>query len=281
VSIEAITWALAQPIKQSSTKFVLVVLANCASADTMMAFPSIAYLADATGQDRKTVLTNLVRLRDCGLIEDTGLRRGETKQIVVYKLRGADMLEQFRNWNSSKIGTVPKTTGKSTNFPPKEAQKRDTEPSEPSERKSEKKAAAAALDITLPAWIKPEVWEGFVEMRKRERHPLTKRAAELVIKKLDAMTGNNEDPNESLDQSTRNGWRDVYSPRRGATNEDNRNNRESLCDRAARVNRQHDAREAVAPRSTAPGSTAPNLGADDRDIRSKVDEPHGRVSTGR
>ena len=80
MSVEAITWALRQPITQSSTKFVLVVLANCASADSGLAWPSVAYLSSATGQDRKTVVTNLQRLQEWGLIEDTGKRAGVRSQ---------------------------------------------------------------------------------------------------------------------------------------------------------------------------------------------------------
>ena len=87
MSVEAITWALAQPITHSSAKFVLVVLANCASAENNLAYPSVAYLSDATGQNRKTVLANLRRLCDDGYISDSGERRGATKQIVVYRLR--------------------------------------------------------------------------------------------------------------------------------------------------------------------------------------------------
>lgn len=86
MSVEAITWALKQPIAQSSAKFVLVVLADAATCDTQLSFPSVSYLAEATGQDRKTVLANLRRLQDMGYIQDTGQRRGETKQIVVYRL---------------------------------------------------------------------------------------------------------------------------------------------------------------------------------------------------
>lgn len=121
MSVEAITWALRQPITHSSAKFVLVVLANCASADSGLAFPSIAYLASATGQDRKTVVANLARLQEWGLIEDSGERRGTTKQIVVYRvLSGPDLFagaEEKRN--SSENGTVPKSAGNSTVFPGK------------------------------------------------------------------------------------------------------------------------------------------------------------------
>jgi len=139
MSVEAITWALRQPVPQSSAKFVLVVLANCASADTGIAYPSAAYIAEATSQDRKTVLANLARLIDWGLIEDTGKRAGATKQIVVYRVKcEPDLLaEQSQKRNGSETGTVPKKEQfqkppKESRFSAKQSQKRDTEPSEPS-----------------------------------------------------------------------------------------------------------------------------------------------------
>jgi len=129
VSVEAITWAIEQPIESSPAKFVLVVLANCG----WLAFPSVAYMTQTTGQDRKTVLRNIRRLIDWGLIEDTGERRGATKQIPVYKLRGYDLFlsKQAQKRTGPKKGTVPKTAANGPKKIPKQAQKRDTEPLEP------------------------------------------------------------------------------------------------------------------------------------------------------
>lgn len=139
MSVEAITWALRQPIQHSSAKFVLVVLANCAGADTALAWPSVAYLSAATGQDRKTVMANLQRLQEWGLIDDTGKRAGTTKQIIIYRLIcGPDLFTA--EGNTPKTGTVPKTGqsqnrnssengGKQSRFSREESQKRDTEPS--------------------------------------------------------------------------------------------------------------------------------------------------------
>ncbi|MEA9551715.1 helix-turn-helix domain-containing protein [Xanthomonas campestris] len=162
MSVEAITWALKQPVDKSSAKFVLVVLANCAGGDNWEAYPSVAYLAEATGQDRKTVLTNMARLVAAGLIRDTGHRRGTTNQVIVYRINPSSAAvhhgdasapspsvehqikqsqkrdrssvehfdsEQARNWDSFEAGTVPFFPGNSPVFPPKQSQKRDTEPS--------------------------------------------------------------------------------------------------------------------------------------------------------
>lgn len=125
MSVEAITWALKRPIKPSSTKFVLVVLANCADGHSFTCYPSIAYLVEATGQDRKTVLSNIQRLMMLGYIEDTGERKGSTKQIPIYRLVQPD----DENGNNPENGTVPKFPSNSTVFPSKQSQNsRETVP---------------------------------------------------------------------------------------------------------------------------------------------------------
>jgi hypothetical protein len=87
VSYDAMSWAMSQPVEKSSAKFVLVALANCVNGDSMLCWPSTQHLADATAQDRKTVLDNMRRLREAGYIEDTKERRGATAQVAVYRLK--------------------------------------------------------------------------------------------------------------------------------------------------------------------------------------------------
>lgn len=87
MSIQAVSWALSQDLAGSSTKFVLVCLANYAD-QRGICYPSQAQLCDDTGQDRKTVQLNIARLIRAGLLRDTGQRIGFTKSIVVFKILG-------------------------------------------------------------------------------------------------------------------------------------------------------------------------------------------------
>lgn len=89
MSIDAMRWA--KPIKtgRSSSKAVLTWLADMCGAD-LTAYPSIAALADATELNVKTVKLSLKHLIELGLIEDTGERRGATRQVIVYKLVGVN-----------------------------------------------------------------------------------------------------------------------------------------------------------------------------------------------
>jgi len=66
----------------------------------------------------------------------------------------------------------------------------------------------------LPPWIDREAWDGFVEMRKAmKRIPFTPWAAKLILAELYKLKAAGHDPNACLDQSTVNGWRDVFPPR--------------------------------------------------------------------
>lgn len=89
MSIDAMRWA--KPIKtgRSSSKAVLTWLADMCGAD-LCAYPSIAALADATELNVKTVQSSLKHLVELGLIEDTGERRGATRQVIVYRLVGVN-----------------------------------------------------------------------------------------------------------------------------------------------------------------------------------------------
>lgn len=134
MSYEAVSWAMAQQIGKSSTKFVLVAMAECVNGKDadMLCFPSVQALSSMTEQDRKTVMDNLQRLRELGFIEDTGARRGVTGQVPVYRLKSpetgtvktaqadqsaASNSPEIPSANSTEIGTGPKN-GTVPFFPP-------------------------------------------------------------------------------------------------------------------------------------------------------------------
>lgn len=116
VEAQACVKRIKLPPGNSPSKFVLLILADHASGDPMAgdvieAWPSTELIVESTDQDRKTVLKCLQKLQQWGLIEDTGKRKGRTRQVKVWQLNiGPDLLSeevQFRN--PSKYGTVPKT----------------------------------------------------------------------------------------------------------------------------------------------------------------------------
>ncbi|WP_336022275.1 helix-turn-helix domain-containing protein [Acinetobacter lwoffii] len=125
MSLDATTWAWKVRQKQKpggSTKplkrLVLLSLADRAGEDHC-AYPSIARLVEDTEMDRKTVLKIIDELIQDGLIEDTGERKGRTKQVKVYRLVGVNgretvpTMESFdaetEDLKGTNIGTVPTT----------------------------------------------------------------------------------------------------------------------------------------------------------------------------
>lgn len=65
----------------------------------------------------------------------------------------------------------------------------------------------------LPDWLPMESWNGYAEMRKRIRKPMTARAQQLVLKSLEDMRAKGLSVAQALDNSTRNSWIDVYEPK--------------------------------------------------------------------
>ena len=73
--------------------------------------------------------------------------------------------------------------------------------------------------MNVPDWIPLEAWEGFVEMRKKIKAPLTERATLLIIKKLESYMDMGESVGDVLDQSTEMAWRGVFPVRRKSQSE--------------------------------------------------------------
>jgi hypothetical protein len=89
VSFDAIRWALAQPVAKSSTKFVLIAMADCVNAENpaeWLCWPSYRHLAARTSLDFKTVEAGVSRLKQLGYLMDTGRRAGQTSKVIVYRL---------------------------------------------------------------------------------------------------------------------------------------------------------------------------------------------------
>lgn len=73
-------------------------------------------------------------------------------------------------------------------------------------------------DIEIPSWIPKDAWKGFTDMRKRIKAPLTDRAMELIIEKLEAFKKEGVDVGKILDQSTERSWRGIFPLKDGGSN---------------------------------------------------------------
>lgn len=69
--------------------------------------------------------------------------------------------------------------------------------------------------IILPEWIDTNVWNAFLEMRKKMKAASTEFALSLIIKDLEKFKAAGEDPNEILKRSITNSWKGVFSHKGG------------------------------------------------------------------
>lgn len=63
----------------------------------------------------------------------------------------------------------------------------------------------------LPDWIPLDAWEGYLEMRKKLRKPMTPRAMTLNIGILERLRAEGQNVTAILDQSTANSWIGLFA----------------------------------------------------------------------
>lgn len=79
-----------------------------------------------------------------------------------------------------------------------------------SEEELKTKPAQAPLLPDPPPIVPAGLWLSFIEMRKKNRKPMTDHAGELIRRELQKLKDQGHDPLKVLEQSIRNGWADVF-----------------------------------------------------------------------
>lgn len=64
--------------------------------------------------------------------------------------------------------------------------------------------------FSLPSWVPKEAWDGYEEMRKVIKYPLTDRARVLAVKELENLRSQGYDPAAVLNRSVLNNWRGLF-----------------------------------------------------------------------
>ena len=72
------------------------------------------------------------------------------------------------------------------------------------------------LEVVLPAWLSAEVWKDYVEHRKNIKKPLTQKAAELCLKKLETFRAKGFDVTMIINDAIMNGWQGLFAPKPSA-----------------------------------------------------------------
>jgi hypothetical protein len=73
-----------------------------------------------------------------------------------------------------------------------------------------KRTSGDSTAFVLPDWIPADSWNGFEEMRKRIKKPLTDRARRLTVFTLVKLKQQDQDVAACLNQSTQRSWQGVF-----------------------------------------------------------------------
>lgn len=200
MSVQAMTWALAQRIVTEATaRHVLLCLANYAGPDGKGAFPSVETLAIDTGLSIRTVQYKLEALEAQQVITRGNqdivkayIRRGD-RRPVCYDIdisRGAaDAPRSERGANDDSTGCKPQqngvqmTTERGAPAAPNPSLNHQGTVKEP---KGARKRSPGfdALNIELPEWLDRSDWEVWVAHRKEIGKPLTEQAVKQQLASL-------------------------------------------------------------------------------------------------
>ena len=204
MSFQALGWAAGQRPKRPADKLILYGLADRHNTEDDAAWPSIAWLVDFSGLDRKTVIAGLDRLQEGGYARDTGLRVGDTSQVKVYALalEKPPEIKQSQKRNRSV-------------FPLKESQKRDTEPvKEPVSQKASpsSKALKPRFSFARPDGVDPQAWKDFLANRKLKRMKNTPTAHKRMMDDIRRLERKGWSAAELIQHAAEKGWGGIYEP---------------------------------------------------------------------
>lgn len=87
-----------------------------------------------------------------------------------------------------------------------------------------------ACGVVLPVEINADLWDAFLEVRRKKRAPETSSALVLLLNKLVKLKEQGHDPNKLLEESIMRGWTGVFAPNNNG-GKNGQNQRKGLPDR--------------------------------------------------
>jgi hypothetical protein len=83
---------------------------------------------------------------------------------------------------------------------------------------SSSSSSSSIINIELPSWLPETHWKDFVEFRSFIKKPMTEKAKQLMLSKLQKIKDNGFDPILAMNTSIANNWSDIYEPKSNVIN---------------------------------------------------------------
>ena len=170
-----------------------------------------------------TIGRALKSLRERGVVVASRLSKDPFNKTLYYRI-------DYRNLRASEDAdphpSIAAICGDRSTQDASISIKRTENTAETTTERARKRAAPAA---PLPEWVDADAWAGFEEMRIKAKKPMTVRAKALILAELQKLLAQGNAVTDVLDQSTRNGWQDVYAikTQKAATSNQTQAQRES------------------------------------------------------
>jgi hypothetical protein len=145
-------------------------------------------------------------------LESAGVFSRTPEGIIFSRRMSRDACERkkYRNWQRAhrdKQGRMS-SNGQAT---VKQMKPLSSSPSSsPSPIQIQKKEKSTTAQAPLPEWCPLDAWNDFRLMRQKIRKPMTGRAEQLVLQKLDSLRLLGQDPKAVLEQSICNSWQGIF-----------------------------------------------------------------------
>lgn len=256
MSVQAMTWALAQQVvTNSTTRHVLLCLANYADHEGKAAFPSVKTLSRDTGLSERTIKYKLRDLEEVGLIERGNQKVPEAyinrkdRLPVCYDLaldRGAPPAPRSERGANDDINGVQMTTERGAPpapnpsidppienpIPPKGGD--DGSSAEPH---AGKRIPEEGVDLSiLPDDLSDDVWNEWLKLRAKQKFTVSQVVVNTIANQLERAREMGWSPDEALAEALSAGWRGLRAE--WLANRVGNNIRQSRTNRSAHNHQQ-------------------------------------------
>ena len=156
-------------------------------------------------------------VRDFFTVDDDGWLRNKRadKEVAEAVKYHRDASERAKHAAEARWSNAPSNA---PSMPQASAEQcRENAIPQPQPQKTNTKTKQGAF--ALPDWVPVESWEGWLEVRAKNKAPNTERALKLALADLTKLRGQGHDPAQILDTATARGWRGLFAPKPEAANE--------------------------------------------------------------